>query len=164
VYDDWRKTSQTAGDSERRPTQDIGGTQRAPAAPGNSDVPVGDLGSGSDYTVFLQHLGVPSSDVSSSGSYGVYHSAFDNFNWFKKFGDPDFTYEQEMARVYGIEAIRMADADVLPYDYEEYAKEITAYIEAAKKKAGKDFGSQSPDFKEATDAAHHFEQAAAKVF
>src|SRR5439155_430205 len=86
-----------------------------------------------------------------------------NFAWFKKFGDPDFTYEQEMARVYGIEAIRMADADVLPYDYEEYAKEITAYIEAAKKKAGKDFGSQSPDFKQATDAAHHFEQAAAKV-
>src|SRR5206468_5250026 len=63
---------------------------------GKSDVPVGDLGSGSDYTVFLQHLGVPSTDVSSTGSYGVYHSVFDNFAWFKKFGDPDFTYEQEM--------------------------------------------------------------------
>ena len=105
-------------DSERRPTQDIGGTQRAPAAQGNSDVPVGDLGSGSDYTVFLQHLGVPSSDMSSSGSYGVYHSVFDNFNWFKKFGDPDFVYEQQMARIFGLEAIRMAGADVLPYDYE----------------------------------------------
>src|SRR5438067_11844033 len=68
-----------------------------------------------------------------------------------------------MARVYGIEAIRMADDDVLPYDYEEYAKEITAYIEAAKKKAEKDLGSQPPDFKEANDAAHHFEQPAAKA-
>ena len=101
-----------------------------------SDVPVGDLGSGSDYTVFLQHLGVPSSDVSSSGSYGVYHSVFDNFNWFKKFGDPDFVYEQEMARVFGLEAIRMSDADVLPYDYEEYGKEIGAYVEAARREIG----------------------------
>jgi len=164
LYDEWRKANQPGAENAQAPTEAIGDTGRLPAAQGKSDVPVGDLGSGSDYTVFLQHLGVPSTDVSSTGSYGVYHSVFDNFAWFKKFGDPDFTYEQEMARVYGIEAIRMADADVLPYDYEEYAKEITAYIEAAKKKAGKDFGSQSPDFKEATDAAHHFEQAAAKVF
>src|SRR5205823_10998484 len=113
---------------------------------GKSDVPVGDLGSGSDYTVFLQHLGVPSTDVSSTGSYGVYHSVLDNFNWFKKFGDPDFTYEQEMARVFGIEAIRMADADVLPHDYEEYGREITAYVEAARRKAEVAFGSQTPGF------------------
>ena len=114
LYDEWRKSSQSGADAERRPTQDIGSTDRVPAAPGKSDVPVGDLGSGSDYTVFLQHLGVPSSDVSSSGSYGVYHSVFDNFNWFKKFGDPDFAYEQEMARVFGLEVIRMSDGDVLP--------------------------------------------------
>ena len=88
LYDDWRKTSQAGADPDRKPTQDIGGTERLPAAQSKSDISVGDLGSGSDYTVFLQHLGVPSSDVSSSGSYGVYHSVFDNFNWFKKFGDP----------------------------------------------------------------------------
>jgi len=163
LYDEWRKASQPGAENAQAPTEAIGDTGRLPAAQGKSDVPVGDLGSGSDYTIFLQHLGVPSTDVSSTGSYGVYHSVFDNFAWFKKFGDPDFTYEQEMARVYGVEAIRMADADVLPYDYEEYAKEITAYIEAAKKKAEKDFGTQSPDFKQALDAAHHFEQAAAKV-
>jgi N-acetylated-alpha-linked acidic dipeptidase len=163
VYDDWRKSSQTGGDTERRPTQDIGGTERAPAAPGNSDVPVGDLGSGSDYTVFLQHLGVPSSDVSSSGSYGVYHSAFDNFNWFKKFGDPDFAYEQEMARVFGLEAIRMSDADVLPYDYEQYGKEIAAYVDAARKKSEATFGGQPPNFAEAIRAARQLEQAGAKI-
>jgi len=163
VYDDWRKTSQNGGDNERRPTQDIGGTQRAPAAEGNSDVPVGDLGSGSDYTVFLQHLGVPSSDVSSTGSYGVYHSAFDNFNWFKNFGDPDFAYEQEMARVFGLEAIRMADADVLPYDYEQYGKEIAAYVDAARRKSDATFGGQPPSFAEAIRAAHQFEQAGAKI-
>ncbi len=68
---------------------------------GHEDVHVGDLGSGSDYTAFLQHLGVPSVDMGSKGPYGVYHSAFDNFECFTKFADPTFVYEQEMARVYG---------------------------------------------------------------
>ena len=163
LYDDWRKSSQSGAEAERRPTQDIGSTDRVPAAPGKSDVPVGDLGSGSDYTVFLQHLGVPSSDVSSSGSYGVYHSVFDNFNWFKKFGDPDFAYEQEMARVFGLEVIRMSDGDVLPYDYGEYGKEISAYVEAARHKSEAVFGGQPPNFAEAIRAAHRFEQAGAKI-
>jgi N-acetylated-alpha-linked acidic dipeptidase len=163
LYDDWRTSSQAGADTDRKPTQDIGGTERAPAAQGKSDVSVGDLGSGSDYTVFLQHLGVPSADVSSSGSYGVYHSVFDNFNWFKKFGDPDFIYEQEMARVFGVETIRMADADVLPYDYEEYGREIAVYVDAAKKKADAAFAGRSPDFAEAVRAAHQFEQAGAKM-
>ena len=163
LYDDWRKTSQAGADSDRKPTQDIGGTERLPAAQSKSDISVGDLGSGSDYTVFLQHLGVPSSDVSSSGSYGVYHSVFDNFNWFKKFGDPDFIYEQEMARVFGVEIIRMAEADVLPYDYEEYGKEIAVYIDAARRKSESVFGSQSPNFAEAVHAAHQFEQSGAKM-
>lgn len=162
LYDDWRKASQPGGTSQG-PTEAIGDSRRVPAAQGKGDVPVGDLGSGSDYTVFLQHLGVPSSDVSSTGSYGVYHSVFDNFAWFKKFGDPDFAYEQEMARVFGVEVIRMADADVLPYDFEEYAKEIIAYIDAARKKAESNFGAQAPDFKDAAEAAHHFEQAGAKI-
>ncbi len=163
LYDDWKKSSQSSGDGDRKPTQDIGGTERLPAAQGKSEISVGDLGSGSDYSVFLQHLGVPSSDISSSGSYGVYHSVFDNFNWFKKFGDPDFIYEQEMARMFGVETIRMADADVLPYDYEEYGKEIASYVEAARRKAENVFGTQSPNFAEAARAAHQFEQAGTKI-
>jgi N-acetylated-alpha-linked acidic dipeptidase len=163
LYDDWRKSSQSGPDADRKPTQDIGGTERTPAAQSRFEVSVGDLGSGSDYTVFLQHLGVPSSDVGSSGSYGVYHSVFDNFNWFKKFGDPDFIYVQEMARVFGVETLRMADADVLPYDYEEYGKEIGVYINSAKRKADAAFGNQSPNFAEAVRAAHQFEQAGAKM-
>jgi N-acetylated-alpha-linked acidic dipeptidase len=158
VYENWQKTSQ----SEAANPQE-GSNYRPPAAQGKADVPVGDLGSGSDYTVFLQHLGVPSTDIGSTGSYGVYHSAFDNFNWFKKFGDPDFTYEQQMARVFGISIIRMADADVLPYDDEEYGKEIVSYIESAKKKALAEFVDQTVDFAEAAQAAHHFEQAGAKI-
>jgi N-acetylated-alpha-linked acidic dipeptidase len=156
VYESWQKTSQSDAanpDSNYRP----------PAAQGKADVPVGDLGSGSDYTVFLQHLGVPSTDIGSTGPYGVYHSAFDNFNWFKKFGDPDFTYEQQMARVFGTSIIRMADADVLPYDYEEYGKEIAAYIDSAKKKALAEFVDQTVNFTDAAQSAHHFEQAGARL-
>jgi len=164
VYDDWQKANQPAAGAPQTPSEAIGDTRRIPAAQVNMDVPVGDLGGGSDYTVFLQHLGVPSTDISSTGSYGVYHSAFDNFNWFKKFGDPDFTYEQQMARIFGLELLRMADADVLPYDYEEYGKEVAIYIDAARKKADSTFGNQSVNFAEALRAAAHFEQAGARIF
>src|SRR3984957_6352970 len=163
VYDNWQKESQPGAESVQSPTEAIGGSKRMPVAQSKADVPVGDLGSGSDYTVFLQHLGVPSADVSSTGSYGVYHSAFDNFNWFKKFGDPDFLYEQQMARVFGISIIRMAEAAVLPFDNEEYAKEILSYIKSAKKKAAAEFPGQNVNFAEASQAAHHFDMAAAKT-
>lgn len=164
VYEVWQKASQPeAPAATQSPTEAIGDSRRTPAAQVKSDVPVGDLGSGSDYTAFLQHVGVPSSDISSSGPYGVYHSVFDNLNWFKKFADPDFVYEQEMARFFGLEAVRMADADVLPYDYEEYGKEVVAYLEAARKRAEDKFGSHSIDFDAVNAAAHHFESAGAKI-
>jgi N-acetylated-alpha-linked acidic dipeptidase len=163
VYQAWQKAAQPDATSAQSPTEAIDDTRRVPAAQVKGDVPVGDLGSGSDYTAFLEHLGVPSSDVSSSGPYGVYHSVFDNFSWFKKFGDPDFVYEQEMARVFGLEAVRMADADVLPYDYEEYGKEIAAYLDTARKRAHDRFGEHGLDFGEVNAAARHFEAAGAKI-
>jgi N-acetylated-alpha-linked acidic dipeptidase len=163
VYEAWQKGDQSGAPLTQSPTEAIEGSRRAPAAPTKGDVPVGDLGSGSDYSVFQQHLGVPSTDMSSSGPYGVYHSVFDNFAWFKKFGDPDFVYEQEMARVFGLEALRMADADVLPYDYEEYGKEIAAYLDAAGKRAGRKFGDHAIDLTAVTAAARHFQEAGAKI-
>ena len=163
VYDAWRKTSEPGTEKVITPQEAIGDTHRAPAAQAHSDVPVGDLGSGSDYTVFLQHLGVPSTDVGSSGSYGVYHSVFDNFDWFKKFGDPDFSYEQQMARIYGLEVLRMANADVLPYDYEEYGKEISAYIDSARKRAETKFAGHVPDFGAASEAARRLTTAGAAM-
>ncbi|MBS1850737.1 MAG: M28 family metallopeptidase [Acidobacteria bacterium] len=158
VYDVWLKGVQTQNRTEAN-----GDAKRTPQARGEGDTEVGDLGSGSDYTAFLQHLGVPATDVGSSGAYGVYHSAFDNFAWFKKFGDPDFVYTQEMARVFGIEILRMANTDVLPYDYEDYAKEITNYLETASKKAESEFGAQAPNFSEALDAARKLGKAGNKA-
>lgn len=162
VYDVWLKTSQSGGDKVNSQETSTS-TYRPPAASVQSEAPVGDLGSGSDYTVFLQHLGVPSADMGSTGAFGVYHSAFDNFNWFKKFGDPSFAYEQQMARVYGVQAIRMADVDVLPLDYEVYAKEIAVYIDAARKRAETEFGPRAPSFSEAINAARRLQQAGGKM-
>jgi N-acetylated-alpha-linked acidic dipeptidase len=162
VYAAWRKSAEAKTDGVI-PQEAVADIRRLPAAEGTSDVPVGDLGSGSDYTVFLERLGIPSTDIASSGSYGVYHSVFDNFRWFTKFADPDFVYEQEMARVYGIELLRMSDADVLPYDYEEYGKQIAAYVEAAKKKAEKKFARQPPDFAPAAEAAQRLRSAGARM-
>src|SRR5207248_5764225 len=160
VYENWQKASQPST-SAQSPSE--GENRRAPAARGKDDVPVGDLGSGSDYTAFLQHLGVPATDITSSGDYGVYHSVFDNFNWFTKFADPTFVYEQQMARVFGLELMRMAGTDVLPYDYETYGKEIEAYLDGAQKKAAKNLAAQAPDFSQAVAAAHRFTAAGAGI-
>jgi N-acetylated-alpha-linked acidic dipeptidase len=130
VYDEWKRT---AANSASRHGTSSGRKEAELTAQG--EVAVGDLGSGSDFSVFFQHLGVPSTDFGSGGPYGVYHSAFDNFAWFTKFADPDFTLLQQQARVFGLEILHMADADVLPYDYAAYAQEIGQYIDAAQQSA-----------------------------
>lgn len=158
VYDSWQKTDEPASLSDA-----FGGVRHAPVASTKGEVPVGDLGSGSDYSVFQQHLGVPSTDINSSGPYGVYHSVFDNFAWFKKFADPDFVYEQQMARVFGLEALRMADAEVLPYDYEQYGKEVTEYLDLAKKRAEDKFGVRTIDTSAVIAAAKRFQEAGARI-
>jgi N-acetylated-alpha-linked acidic dipeptidase len=161
VYDRWKKTSQPNNNEENSRPQETS-TYRPPPAAMQSDVPVGDLGGGSDYSVFLQHLGVPSTDISSTGDYGVYHSVFDNFAWFKKFGDPDFRYEQQMARIYGLEVLRMSSADVLPYDYENYGKEILVYLDAARTRSKERFGDKV-DFSAALESARQLREAGARM-
>jgi N-acetylated-alpha-linked acidic dipeptidase len=162
VYAQWQNANRPGAQPAPESSEAIGSRQVS-AAESRSDVPVGDLGSGSDYTVFLQHLGVPATDISSTGSYGVYHSAFDNFSWFQKFADPHFLYEQQMARIFGLEILRMTEADVLPYNYEEYGQEVAAYVEAAQKKAEAQFGFHAISFDEAIRAANHFSQAGARI-
>jgi N-acetylated-alpha-linked acidic dipeptidase len=147
VYEVWK--NEHGEGNEHRPTN----------APSDGDARVGDLGSGSDFTPFLQHAGVPSTDIGSGGPYGVYHSVFDNFAWFTMNADPHFVYLQQMARVLGLEAVRMADTEVLPYDYVPYARDIASYIETQKKKAGEE-KLNSIDFGPALAAAGRFAAAA----
>jgi N-acetylated-alpha-linked acidic dipeptidase len=162
VYQIWKDARER--ERVKNISPDLGGSQnRPPAAKVETDVEVGDLGSGSDYSVFLQRLGVPSTDIGSGGPYGVYHSAFDNFAWFKKFGDPDFKYEQEMARVFGVEMLHMAGADYYPEDYELYGREIANYVQQAQARAQQTFGAQAPNFADAQKAAQRFQQAGAQV-
>ncbi|MGA9246236.1 MAG: M28 family metallopeptidase [Silvibacterium sp.] len=159
VYSQW-KVSQA--ESENQPRTNGSTEHNAHSnAHVDDDVTVGDLGSGSDYTPFIQHLGVPSTDIGSSGPYGVYHSVFDNYQWFTMNADPTFAYEQQQARVFGLEVLHMADADVLPYDYVTYGKEIEQYLEAAQKKASS--ASVSLDFAAADAAVKRFSSAAVAV-
>jgi N-acetylated-alpha-linked acidic dipeptidase len=130
-------------------------------APASAGVTIGDLGSGSDYTPFIQHLGVPSTDIGSDGPYGVYHSTFDDYTWFTKFADPTFAYEQQQARVFGLEMLHMADADVLPYDYRQYGKDVVGYITDAQSRAAA--AKMDVDFSTALAAANRFAGAGASV-
>jgi N-acetylated-alpha-linked acidic dipeptidase len=152
VYDQW-KAEQTAANANRR--------RPRPANQTDSEVRIGTLGSGSDYTPFIQHLGVPSTDIGSDGPYGVYHSTFDDYAWFTKFADPTFVYEQQQARVFGLEILHMADTDVLPYDYQLYGKEIVGYLESAQKRATEQ--KLALDFATALAAAQRFSAAGTAV-
>ena len=96
---------------------------------------IGALGSGSDYTPFLQHLGVPSIDMGFGGDYGVYHSAYDSFYWMSHFGDPTFAYHVAAAQLWGTVALRMANADGLQFDYRDYATQIRDYFNESMKTA-----------------------------
>jgi N-acetylated-alpha-linked acidic dipeptidase len=95
------------------------------------------LGSGSDYTAFLDHLGVPALDFGFRGPYGVYHSIYDDFRWMDKLGDPGFAYHVAAARVYGLLALRLSSADVLPLRFSSYAHTLRDDLDALRRRAVK---------------------------
>ncbi len=99
------------------------------AADVESELTLGALGSGSDYTPFLQHLGIASLNVEFRGEadYGVYHSAYDSFDHFRRFVDPTFQYEVALAQVAGRIVLRAADADLLPGQQADFAKSVAGY-------------------------------------
>jgi N-acetylated-alpha-linked acidic dipeptidase len=107
---------------------------------------MGFLGSGSDYTVFVDHLGIPAIDVGFKGGYGVYHSIYDNFNWMEKFGDPEFLTHATAARLYTLIAMRAASADVLPLKFVPYGRALRQHVDELRlihaKRVRKDVSSQ----------------------
>jgi N-acetylated-alpha-linked acidic dipeptidase len=100
---------------------------------------IGRLGSGSDYTVFFNHLGIPSLDMIFDGPYGVYHSVYDSFYWMEHFGDPGFRFHATMARLWGVMALRLANADLLPFDPAAYAEAIDTYVEELRSETTPEF-------------------------
>jgi N-acetylated-alpha-linked acidic dipeptidase len=89
---------------------------------------MGDPGGGSDFAGFYNHLGIPHLDWGFGGPGGVYHSAYDTFEWMSRFGDPGFRRHAAAARIGAALALRLANADVLPYDYAEFARTIKAHV------------------------------------
>lgn len=87
------------------------------------------LGSGSDYTVFIDHLGVPSLGPGYGSANGVYHSLYDTFVYFQRFGDPGYRYGTALADVTGRLMMRAANAEILPFDYTGSADAIARYVD-----------------------------------
>jgi N-acetylated-alpha-linked acidic dipeptidase len=117
-------TGRSVADVFRTSRHDVGALPTA----GGGDLVNNRLGSGSDYTVFLNFLGVPIVDMSFSGPYGVYHSIYDNHMWMTKFGDPGFRYHAAMTRLWGVMALRLANANVVPLDYQAYPPRLREFV------------------------------------
>jgi N-acetylated-alpha-linked acidic dipeptidase len=124
---------------------------------------IGALGSGSDYTPFLQHLGVPSIDMGFGGDYGVYHSAYDSFYWMSHFGDPTFAYHVAAAQLWGTVALRMANADGLQLDYRDYATQIRDYFNENMKTARRRNLATTLDERAMTRAIENFAEEADRI-
>ncbi|MHB0968511.1 MAG: transferrin receptor-like dimerization domain-containing protein [Thermoanaerobaculia bacterium] len=95
------------------------------------DLPIGALGSGSDYTPFFQHLGIASLNIGFGGENqgGSYHSIYDSFDHYSRFGDPNFDYGITLAQVGGRATLRLANADVLPFDFSAFARTVSRYAD-----------------------------------
>ena len=100
------------------------------------DLRIGALGSGSDYTAFIDHLGIASLDLGyggEGGGGGVYHSIYDDFYWYTHFADTDFVYGQLLSETVGTAVIRLADAGLLPFQFGDLADTVRTYIDELKK-------------------------------
>jgi len=96
-----------------------------------SDLRIDPLGSGSDYTPFLQHLGVASLNIGFGGEDGggSYHSVYDSFSHYERFGDPGFRYGIALAKFCGRTTLRLANADRIPFEFGNFAETVTGYAE-----------------------------------
>lgn len=140
--------------------------------PGNASKTVGQtwsatqldvLGSGSDYTAFIDHLGIPCLDITFTGvpatRAGVYHSNYDSFYWMEHFGDPEFLVHQSLAQVLGLLLIRVADSTAHPFNYTNYAGQLSAYLS----KVQQSFPVASIDWTTIETAIAQFAQASASI-
>ncbi|HSS97208.1 MAG TPA: M28 family metallopeptidase [Terriglobales bacterium] len=117
------------------------------------------IGSGSDHTVFLNFVGMPMIALQFDGDYGVYHSMYDDFYWMNKIGDPGYRYHTLMSQLWGVLALRLGNADVLPFDYANYATNVREFVRDMAK--GKDLSQL--DLKPVMDGIDEFESAGKKL-
>jgi len=98
------------------------------------DLRIGALGSGSDYTVFVDHLGIASLNLGYGGEDGggIYHSVYDDFYWYTHFSDTNFVYGRALAQTAGTAVMRLADAEILPFQFTDFADTIRKYVDELK--------------------------------
>ena len=102
---------------------------RARTRPADGEEPaMGDPGGGSDFAGFYNHLGIPHSDWGFGGGNGIYHSNYDSYTFMERFGDPGYRYHAAAARIGAVMMMRLANADILPYDYAEFARTMRRYL------------------------------------
>jgi N-acetylated-alpha-linked acidic dipeptidase len=104
--------------------------RRAAAVADTAEPAMGDPGGGSDFAGFYNHLGVPIAEWGFGGAGGVYHSQYDDFAWMTRFGDTSFAYHAAAARIAAAMVLRFANAEILPYDYVEFARTMQRYLPA----------------------------------
>ncbi|HEX4738544.1 MAG TPA: transferrin receptor-like dimerization domain-containing protein [Allosphingosinicella sp.] len=106
------------------------------AAQSGADLPIGPLGSGSDYTAFYHHIGLPAMNVGYGGeseSAGVYHSVYDSYDHFTRFDDPGLKYGAALSKTVGRLVLRVADADTVPQRFADFANTVDRYLQEVKK-------------------------------
>jgi N-acetylated-alpha-linked acidic dipeptidase len=113
LYEEWKVSRK--GELHKAPVSD-------------AELPNTRIGSGSDHTVFLNFLGIPTVGLTFVGPYGVYHSMYDDFYWMNHFGDPGYHYHALMTQLWGVVALRLANAQILPYDFEFYGATIGDFL------------------------------------
>jgi N-acetylated-alpha-linked acidic dipeptidase len=94
------------------------------------------IGAGSDYTVFLNFVGIPVVDMRFQGPYGVYHSAYDTHEWVSRFADPGFLRHAALTRIWAVLALRLANADLLPLDAVRYASRVEDFLDEVTERSG----------------------------
>jgi N-acetylated-alpha-linked acidic dipeptidase len=114
LYDEW-EVSRAAELHQKGPVSD-------------RDLPNTRIGSGSDHTVFLNFLGIPTVGLTFVGPYGVYHSMYDDFYWMNHFGDPGYHYHALMTQLWGVVALRLANAEIIPYNFAFYGETIRDFL------------------------------------
>jgi N-acetylated-alpha-linked acidic dipeptidase len=102
-----------------------------------ADLRMAPLGSGSDYTAFIDHLGIASLNLGFGGEDegGIYHSAYDDFYWYTHFSDTDFVYGRALSETIGTAVMRLANADLLPFDFTDFSDTVHLYVQQLKKLA-----------------------------
>lgn len=132
--------------------------------PAGTEPDFGNLGGGSDHVPFYSHVGIPAAGPGMSGSSPIYHSNYDTFAWYERFGDPQFTYGPTLARLNGIVALRLASDDIIPFDLQRYAIDLERHVSALERVAAErgraaSFPALRAELKPLAAAAGAFESA-----